>query len=42
MIPKDKISPRIIGTSFDGTGFVLALASVADDDAMLAFCFCGR
>lgn len=37
MTPKDKVAPRIIGTSFDGTGFVLALASMADSDAVLAF-----
>ena len=37
MTPKDKVAPRITGTSFDGTGFVLALASMADNDAVLAF-----
>lgn len=37
MTPKDKVTPRITGVSFDGTGFVLVLASMADGDAVLAF-----
>lgn len=37
MTHKDKVAPRIAGASFDGTGFVLTLASMADSDAVLAF-----